>query len=61
MLVTLAGMLTPVSWVPAKAWVPMAVNASGSTISPVSLLFSNALCPIVVKAPGKSNDVRAVL
>ena len=61
MLVTLAGMLTPVSWVPANAWVPMAVKASGSTILPPSWAFSKALWPIDVSALGKVNDVSPVL
>ena len=61
MLVTLAGMLTLVNWVPAKAWVPMAVRLPGRVMSPLSLLFSKALCPMVVSALGKSIEVRPVL
>ena len=61
MLDTLAGMLTLVKRVLEKAWVPMEERLPGSTMSPVSLLFSKALWPIEVSALGKVNEVRPVL
>ena len=67
-LVTLAGMITLVIWVPAKALAPMLVSAvlvvilsPVSTISPDSLLFSKALCPIEVNVLGKVKLVSPVL